>query len=126
MTLVLGLLTSGLSVLLELFVGAAIARFLCTLLKSPPIRKAGAPAVLEGKKLDYFELQIWLPGQGPLRDMIRAESLRQALAFARNRYPGCLVEVPETPAKLRPLSKSYNGAESERLRKLKALKNERN
>ena len=126
MTLVLGLLTSGLSVLLELFVGAAAARFLCTRLKSRPIRKAGAPVVQDAKKLGYFELQIWLPGQGPLRDMIRAESLSQALAFARNRYPGCLVEVPETPAKLRPLSKSYNGAESERQRKLKAFKNERN
>lgn len=126
MTLVLGLLTSGLSALLELFVGAAIAKFLCTLLKNPPTRKAGALAMDEAKKLDYFELQIWLPGQGPLRDLIRAESLRQALVFARNRYPGCLVEVPETPAKLRPLSKSYNGAKSERQRKLKAFKNERN
>lgn len=126
MTLVLGLLTSGLSVLLELFVGAAVAKFLCTLWKSRPTRKAGAPVMPEDKKLGYFELQIWLPGQGPLRDMIRAESLKQALVFARNRYPGCLVEVPETPAKLRPLTQSSNGAESERLRKLKALKNERN
>jgi L-lactate dehydrogenase complex protein LldE len=55
--------------------------------------------------------------------------LRPSVGFAAAKLlekAGCLVEVPETPAKLRPLSKSYNGAESERLRKLKAFKNERN
>jgi len=122
---VLGLLTSGLSMLLELFLGAAIARFLSTLLKKRTTRKAGVPVVGEVTKLGYYELQIWLPGQGALRDIVRAESLQQALLFARKRYSGCLVEVPGRAAKLRALSKSSNGTESERLRKLKALKNQR-
>lgn len=125
MTPVLGLLTSGLSMLLELFLGAAIARSLFTLSKNRTTRKAGVPVVDEVAKPRYYELQIWLPGQGALRDIVRAESLQQALLSARERYPGCLVEVPEEVVKLRALSKSYNGAKSERLRKLKALKNKR-
>lgn len=118
MTLVLGLLTSGLSALLELFLGAAIAKSLFTLLKNRRIRKAG----------DYkvFELQIWLPGQGALRDLIKAESLQQAIHFAKNRYPGCLVEVPQKAAKLRPLSKSSNGVNSEKQRKLRVFSRDRN
>jgi len=46
-----------------------------------------------------FELKIWLPGQGAMRDLIRAESLQQAITFATNRYPNCKVEVPEPAAK---------------------------
>ena len=72
-----------------------------------------------------FELKIWLPGQGAMRDLIKAESLQQAIHFAKNRYPGCLVEVPPKAAKMRPLAKSSNGVGSEKQRKLKALKRER-
>jgi hypothetical protein len=48
---------------------------------------------------DLFELKIWVPGQGAMRDLIRAENLKQAITFAENRYPNCLVEVPATSVK---------------------------
>jgi len=53
-----------------------------------------------------FELQIWLPGQGAMRDLVRAESLRQAIEFAKNRYPNCRVDVPPTAAKKPKLARS--------------------
>jgi hypothetical protein len=45
-----------------------------------------------------FELTIWLGGQGAMRDLIRAESLQQAIEFAKNRYPNCRVDVPPKAA----------------------------
>lgn len=51
------------------------------------------------EKAKLFELQIWLPGQGAMRDLVRAESLKQAITFAQNRYPNCKVEVPPKAAK---------------------------
>jgi hypothetical protein len=53
-----------------------------------------------------FELQIWLPGQGAMRDLVRAESLQQAIEFAKNRYPNCRVDVPPTAAKKPKLARS--------------------
>ena len=46
------------------------------------------------ERAKLFELQVWLPGQGAMRDLIRAESLQQAVEFAGNRYPNCRIEVP--------------------------------
>lgn len=59
--------------------------------------------------VQYFELKIWLPGQGPLRDLVKAESLQQALHFVKNRYPACRVEVPDTVSKMTRLARSSDG-----------------
>jgi hypothetical protein len=36
------------------------------------------------ERSDLYELQIWLAGQGAMRDLIRAESLQQAMWWLRN------------------------------------------
>ena len=43
---------------------------------------------------DYFELLVWLPGRGPLRDLFRARNIGEAVALAERTFPGCVVEVP--------------------------------
>ena len=58
------------------------------------------------EKSELFELMIWLGGQGAMRDLIRAESLQQAIEFAKNRYPNCRVDVPPTAAKKPKLARS--------------------
>ena len=35
------------------------------------------------EKSELFELMIWIGGQGAMRDLIRAESLQQAIQFAK-------------------------------------------
>jgi hypothetical protein len=55
----------------------------------------------QGVKQEYFELQIWLPGRGPLRDLFKAETLVDAVALAEFRYRGCLVIVPPPAASLK-------------------------
>ena len=67
--------------------------------------------------LAYFELKVWLPGQGAMRDIVRATSLRQAMLLAEKRYPGCLVEVPDETAKMRPLVRSADGPKKRQQRK---------
>ena len=57
-------------------------------------------------RTQLYELQIWLAGQGAMRDLIRAESLKQAILFAENRYPGCRVDVPPKTAKKPKLARS--------------------
>ena len=58
------------------------------------------------EKAKLFELQVWLPGQGAMRDLVRAESLQQAVEFAGNRYPNCRIEVPPQAAKKPKLARS--------------------
>lgn len=58
------------------------------------------------ERAKLFELQVWLPGQGAMRDLIRAESLKQAIEFAENRYPNCRIEVPPQAAKKPKLARS--------------------
>lgn len=58
------------------------------------------------EKAKLFELQIWLAGQGAMRDLIRAESLQQAIEFAKNRYPNCRIDVPPQAAKKPRLARS--------------------
>ena len=58
------------------------------------------------EKSELFELMIWLGGQGAMRDLIRAESLQQAILFAETRYPGCRVDVPPKTAKKPKLARS--------------------
>lgn len=47
----------------------------------------------------YFELVIWLPGQGPMRDLIKARSIQDAVHYAKFRYRGARVEIPAPVAK---------------------------
>lgn len=88
-----------------------------------PMPKSGEGRTFTSEETtEYFELKIWLPGQGPMRDMIRAASLKQAMLFARNRYPGCLVEVPEKTARMRPLARSADGAKKRQQRQSRLLR----
>jgi len=48
----------------------------------------------------YFELLVWLPGQGPMRDLVKARSLQDAIHWAKFRYKGSRIEVPEPAAKV--------------------------
>ena len=68
-----------------------------------------------------FELKIWLPGQGAMRDLVRAESLQQAIQFAQNRYPNCKIEVPSTAAKKPKLVRSNCGPKESTRRRLKLV-----
>ena len=72
-----------------------------------------------------YELKIWLPGQGAVRDLVRAESVNQALQFARNRYPNCMVEVPPLPAQKPRLARSVVGPREAERRRLKLLEKKR-
>jgi len=72
-----------------------------------------------------FELKIWLPGQGAMRDLIRAESLQQAITFATNRYPNCKVEVPEPAAKKPRLVRSSRGPKERARQNLKLVEAKR-
>jgi hypothetical protein len=49
----------------------------------------------------YFELLVWLPGRGPLRQLFQADTVEAAVVFAEAAYGGCLVEVPP-PAQAKP------------------------
>lgn len=68
------------------------------------------------KKDAYFELIVWLPGQGPLRNLIRAESSQQALAVAKNKYRGCRVELAPPAAKPDLIRTSTSPTVMERIR----------
>ena len=59
-------------------------------------------------KTQLFELKVWMPGQGAMRDLVKAESLKQAIFFAENRYPNCRIEVPAKTAKPK-LVRSHTG-----------------
>ena len=75
----------------------------------PELRLGEGRSRTSAEKSQLFELKIWLPGQGAMRDLIRAESLQQALLFAQNRYPNCRIEVPATAAKKPKLVRSSCG-----------------
>jgi hypothetical protein len=42
----------------------------------------------------YFELLVWLPGRGPLRQLFQADTVEAAVVLAEAAYGGCRVEVP--------------------------------
>lgn len=48
---------------------------------------------------EYFELLIWKPGQGPMRDLIQARTLQDAIHLARFKYKNAKVEIPSPAAK---------------------------
>jgi hypothetical protein len=87
----------------------------------PELRLGEGRSRTSAEKTALFELKIWLPGQGAMRDLIRAESLQQALTFAANRYPNCKVEVPSTAAKKPKLVRSNNGPKESARRRLKLV-----
>lgn len=87
----------------------------------PELRLGEGRSRTSAEKSQLFELKIWLPGQGAMRDLIRAESLQQALLFAQNRYPNCKVEVPDTTAKKPKLVRSTRGPKETARRNLKLV-----
>lgn len=56
-------------------------------------KKSGAP------QDQYFELLIWLPGQGPMRDVVKARTLQDAVHHAKFRYKNAKIEIPPPAAK---------------------------
>lgn len=76
------------------------------------------------KRARLFELKIWMPGQGAMRDLIKATSVTQAVQFAKNRYPNCEIEVPEESVKPR-LARSQSGARESARRRNKLVETKR-
>lgn len=72
------------------------------------------------KRSRLFELKIWMPGQGAMRDLIRATSINEAVAFARNRYPKCEIEVPEEAVKPK-LARSQSSAREKAKRRSRII-----
>ena len=75
--------------------------------------------------LKSYELTIWLPGKGAMRDLVEGLSLNHAIQVARNRYPNCLVEVPPAPAPKPKLARSYTGRKEATKRRLKLVEKNR-
>ena len=93
--------------------------------QDPELRLGEGRSRTSAEKAQLFELKIWLPGQGAMRDLIRAESLQQALTFAANRYPNCKVEVPETAAKKPRLVRSKRGPKEKARQNLRIVETKR-
>jgi hypothetical protein len=89
--------------------------------QDPDLRLGEGRSRTSSDKAQLFELKIWLPGQGAMRDLVRAESLQQAIEFAQNRYPNCKVEVPTTAAKKPKLARAKNGPREAARRRLKLV-----
>ena len=93
--------------------------------QDPELRLGEGRSRTSAEKSQLFELKIWLPGQGAMRDLIRAESLQQAITFATNRYPNCKVEVPEQTAKKPRLVRSKRGPKETARQNLKLVEAKR-
>ena len=93
--------------------------------QDPELRLGEGRSRTNAEKAQLFELKIWLPGQGAMRDLIRAESLQQALTFAANRYPNCKIEVPETAAKKPRLVRSKRGPKEKARQNLRIVEAKR-
>jgi hypothetical protein len=89
--------------------------------QDPELRLGEGRSRTSSENARLFELKIWLPGQGAMRDLVRAESLQQAIEFAQNRYPNCKVEVPATAAKKPKLARAKNGPREAARRRLKLV-----
>jgi hypothetical protein len=76
-------------------------------------------------KLRSYELTIWLPGKGAMRDVVQGMSLNHAIQVARNRYPNCMVEVPPLAASKPKLARSYTGRNEAANRRLRLLEKHR-
>lgn len=93
--------------------------------QDPELRLGEGRSRTSAEKTQLFELRVWLPGQGAMRDLIRAESLQQAITFATNRYPNCKVEVPDRTAKKPKLVRSKSGPKETARRNLKLVEAKR-
>ena len=60
------------------------------------------------KGQDYFELLVWLPGRGALRDIFPGRTVPEAVEAAKLQHVGCLVEIPPLAAKCTTLVRSEN------------------
>lgn len=93
--------------------------------QDPELRLGEGRSRTSAEKSQLFELKIWLPGQGAMRDLIRAESLQQAITFAANRYPNCKVEVPDIAAKKPRLVRSRRGPKEKARQNLRIVEAKR-
>ena len=93
--------------------------------QDPELRLGEGRSRTSAADAQLFELTIWLPDQGAMRDLVRAESLLQAIEFAQNRYPNCKVEVPSTAAKKPKLARAKNGPREAARRRLKLVEQKR-
>ncbi len=93
--------------------------------QDPELRLGEGRSRTSAADAQLFELTIWLPGQGAMRDLVRAESLQQAIQFAQNRYPNCRVEVPDTAAKKPKLARAKNGPRESARKRLKLVEKKR-
>jgi hypothetical protein len=91
----------------------------------PALRLGEGRSRTSAEKSMLFELKIWLPGQGAMRDLVRAESLRQAITFATNRYPNCKVEVPDQVVKKPKLVRSKRGPKEKARQNLRIVEAKR-
>lgn len=62
--------------------------------------------IAEGE--EYFELMVWLPGRGPMRDIFKGRTVLEAMELAKLCYAGCLVEIPPLAASSPKLVRSEN------------------
>ncbi len=56
----------------------------------------------------WFEVEVWLPGRGPLRTVAKGETWEEAKAYAESRYPRSIAFPVEGSRKLE-LVRSKNG-----------------
>lgn len=56
----------------------------------------------------WFEIEVWLPGRGPLRTIVPGDNWEQAKVYAALKYPQMLVSLVETASKPE-LVRSRNG-----------------
>ena len=59
-------------------------------------------------KDEYFELLVWLPGQGPLRDIFKGATVLEAMRVAKLRHAGCRVDIPPLVVRRSTLVRSEN------------------
>jgi hypothetical protein len=75
--------------------------------QDPDLRLGEGRSRTSAATAQLFELKIWLPGQGAMRDLVRAESLK--------------VVVPATAAIKHKLARAKNGPRETARRRLKLV-----
>lgn len=132
-----GLRTKGLSRRRELSLNVLVVLLVSTALLNPTTQEVGHSQRIDRKTMpsqeEYFELLIWMPGQGPMRDLIKARSLQEAIHWAKFRYKNAKVEIP-APTIKPELAKSHTSPGLLKKRHLKkaqmssenSLKNDQN
>jgi hypothetical protein len=59
-------------------------------------------------KDEYFELLVWLPGRGPMRDIFKGTTVLEAMQVAKLRHAGCRVDIPSLVVRRSTLVRSEN------------------